>query len=316
MKKPLIKTVFRGTTLVAVVALSTLASMALTNTASAVTVQIPPSKDNTLYQNATGSLSNGAGWYFFVGRTGQVDNISRRRGVIAFRVADSIPPAATIQTVTLTLHMSRTFTSTLRTIPLRKLLSDWGEGSSNAAGEEGSGAASTTNSATWIHQFYNTDLWTTAGGDFSGTTSASISVSAIGFYTFGSTVQMVADVQDWLDDPANNFGWLLLGSEGLAATAKRFDTKENPTVANRPILTVTYEPPCCVGIRGDVNDDGADGTILDLNYMVNDIFRGGPSSPCPQEADLDNNGTPSTITDLNFLVNDIFRGGPSAPACP
>jgi len=81
-------------------------------------------------------------------------------------------------------------------------------------------------------------------------------------------------------------------------------------------ISINIPPPCCVGNRGDINDDGNDATILDLNYLVNDIFRGGPPSPCPEEADLNNDSSPSTILDLNFLVNDIFRGGPSAPACP
>lgn len=72
---------------------------------------------------------------------------------------------------------------------------------------------------------------------------------------------------------------------------------------------------CCVGNRGDLNGDGSDNTILDLNYIVNDIFRGGPSSPCPGEADLNGDGNPSTILDLNFIVNDIFRGGPAPGAC-
>lgn len=73
---------------------------------------------------------------------------------------------------------------------------------------------------------------------------------------------------------------------------------------------------CCLGLRGDFNNDGSDGTISDLNYLVNDIFRGGPSAICPGEADLNVDGQSSTILDLNYLVNDIFRGGPSGPACP
>lgn len=72
---------------------------------------------------------------------------------------------------------------------------------------------------------------------------------------------------------------------------------------------------CCVGVRGDVNGDGTHNSILDLNYMVNDIFRGGGPSPCPEEADINGDGNASTILDLNYLVNDIFRGGPSAGLC-
>ena len=40
--------------------------------------------------------------------------------------------------------------------------------------------------------------------------SASQSVGAIGDYTW-SSARMVGDVQSWLDNPVNNFGWLVLG---------------------------------------------------------------------------------------------------------
>ncbi len=73
---------------------------------------------------------------------------------------------------------------------------------------------------------------------------------------------------------------------------------------------------CCIGIRGDLNNDGADATVLDLTYLIDDIFRGGPASVCPGEADLNNDGTPSTILDLTYLINNIYRGGPSGPICP
>ncbi|HEX2897995.1 MAG TPA: VCBS repeat-containing protein, partial [candidate division Zixibacteria bacterium] len=77
-----------------------------------------------------------------------------------------------------------------------------------------------------------------------------------------------------------------------------------------------FSSACCVGIRGDFNNDGMDATVLDLNFLVNDIFRGGPSPVCSDEADLNGDGNPSTILDLNYLVNDIFRGGPSPLGCP
>ena len=75
------------------------------------------------------------------------------------------------------------------------------------------------------------------------TVRASTSVGDIGDYTWGSTSQMVADVQTWLDSPATNFGWLLRANETRNKTSERFDSKENGTVANRPVLTVTFIPP-------------------------------------------------------------------------
>lgn len=205
--------------------------------ASAATISIFPSKDNTLYEYvpADGDRSNALGFHFFAGTTAMGEI---RRGVLAFDIAGSIPPGSTITAVSLSLNMSRTLLETARIVELHKLLADWGEGTSHAPGEEGDGAPATTNDATWRHRFFDTIFWAMQGGDFSATVSASQSVGPIGPYTW-SSAQMVADVQSWLDNPASNFGWLVLGDESTSATAKRFDTRES---ASPPVLTIQYTP--------------------------------------------------------------------------
>jgi len=72
----------------------------------------------------------------------------------------------------------------------------------------------------------------------------------------------------------------------------------------------------CTGNRGDLNGDGVDANILDLTFLVDRIFRGGPSAVCDEEADLNSDGTPSNILDLTFLVDFIFRGGTAPGPCP
>jgi hypothetical protein len=198
---------------------------------------INPIKDNTLYQYvpADGDRSNALGIHFFTGETADGE---LRRGVLAFDIAGNVPAGSTILGVTLSMNMSRTPFDTARIVELHKLLADWGEGTSDANNEEGMGAPATTNDATWRHRFFDTIFWTTEGGDFSATVSASQSVGPIGVYTW-SALQMVADVQSWLDNPAANFGWLVLGDESAIATAKRFDTRES---ANPPVLTIIYRP--------------------------------------------------------------------------
>lgn len=198
-------------------------------------INITPSKDNTLYEYdpAEGDLSNALGFHFFAGENAMGE---LRRGVVAFDIAGQIPAGSTITSVTLSMNMSQTALQTERVIELHKLLADWGEGTSQATGEEGQGAPATPNDATWRHRFFDTIFWTNEGGDFSATVSASQSVGAIGQYTWNSA-QMVADVQSWLDDPNSNFGWLLRGDESIATTTKRFDTRES---ASPPVLTVQY----------------------------------------------------------------------------
>ena len=205
--------------------------------ASAGTVNINPSKDNTLYEYdpLDGDKSNALGFHFFAGETGMNE---LRRGVLAFDIANNIPPGAVITAASLSLNMSRTPINTAYVVELHKLLADWGEGTSVAPGEEGDGAPATPNDATWRHRFFDTIFWSTQGGDFSATVSASQLVGVVGQYTW-SSAQMVADVQAWLDNPASNFGWLVLGDETAIATAKRFDTRES---ASPPMLTIEFIP--------------------------------------------------------------------------
>jgi hypothetical protein len=204
--------------------------------ASAAIIVINPSKDNTLYEYdpAEGDHSNGAGFHFFAGENGMGE---LRRGVLAFDIAATIPAGSTITAVSLTMNMSMTPAGAL-IVELHKVLADWGEGTSHAPMGEGDGASATPNDATWRHRFFDSVFWTTQGGDFSATVSASQSVGGVGQYKW-SSAQMVADAQSWLDNAASNFGWLVLGDETAIATAKRFDTRES---ASPPMLTIQFTP--------------------------------------------------------------------------
>ena len=217
-------------------ALSLAVSLSLTGSASAITVVVPASQDNTLYESPTGTTSNGVGEYVFIGRTkdGPI-----RRGVIQFDLAASVPAGATINSVTLQLHVSRVANTTFRFTSLHRLTTSWGEGTSNAGQNEGQGGPSTTNDATWIHRFYPGTPWSSAGGDFNATASAATGITGNGTYTWTSPA-MVLDAQAWLDAPASNFGWMILGDESVAETAKRLDSRENGQTASRPSLIVDY----------------------------------------------------------------------------
>lgn len=202
------------------------------------TVTLTPIKDNTLYENVSGDLSNGAGVHFYVGRTNMG---ALRRGVLAFDLANGgIPPDASIISATLTLNLSR-FSNfpAEEEVTLHRALSDWGEGNSNGSG---SGAPAASGDATWLHTFYDTDFWLNPGGDYTSTASAVTLVTAntLGSYSWGSTMTMTNDIQDWLTQPATNFGWLLIGDETQSGSAKQFDTKENVIESNRPTLTISY----------------------------------------------------------------------------
>ncbi len=67
-------------------------------------------------------------------------------------------------------------------------------------------------------------------------------------------------------------------------------------------------------ICGDVDGNGQFQGIVDLNYLINRVFRGGPLPPNQQAADVNGSGGVANILDLNYMVNYVFRGGP-APDC-
>jgi hypothetical protein len=268
-------------------------------------VTLQARKDNTLYQSSTGSISNGAGEHFFVGRTatGEI-----RRGVIAFDVAAAIPAGVVITRVDLTLNMSRTIAG-LQPVSLHRLLADWGEGTSNASAQEGSGAPATTGDATWLHRFYNTIFWSNPGaaGDFVTTASTTVQIGDVGTYTFLSTAAMVADAQAWLDDPASNFGWILIGNESVSTTTKRFDSRNHNISSVRPRLTIEFATGATGA--GSVPDGGrVPGTPLTVEHAAGGDVRLSWGSSC-LDGDTDYEVYAGLMTDFTAYAPRLCTTG-------
>jgi len=227
-------------------------NLMLASNVSADMITLLPSKDNTLIQttNPAAQLSNGLG-DIFVGRTNQDGQgpatISIRRGLLAFDIAGNIPSGATITSVSLILRDVMGLNGD-HIVGLHRVLQDWGEGTSFQNG--GMGATATNGDATWLYRFYNSAnpgsslAWTTAGGDFDPTASAGALISDdLGggqLFTWSSTgnPQFLTEVQNMLDDPSSNFGWLLLGDELAGQTAKRLNGGESLAFPNQPPVLV------------------------------------------------------------------------------
>ena len=98
-------------------------------------------------------------------------------------------------------------------------------------GGTGQGFAPNIGDVTWNFSKYNTIPWSTpgGGGDFTTAESADtlVSQNLNTVYSWGSTPQMVADVQGWLAGTLPNFGWLLKNdSEADLTTFRAFYTRE------------------------------------------------------------------------------------------
>lgn len=281
--------------------------------------QIPAAKDNTLFEDVAGGLSSGAGQHLYSGQTGGFDGNKNKRGLLSFDIAGHLPPGSTITSASLQLRMTQSPNGIARTTQLRRVLQDWGEGTSVSGG--GAGAAATTGDATWLHTFFNTSFWTTPGGDLSPTVSAGNSVTGVATYSWGSTAQMVADAQSWLDSPAGNFGWLLLGDESTGKTVKQFGSRENATPANRPVLTVEFDPPPIIPACWDFltqchGDTDGDGDVDTVDWPT---FRDSFGATYPEAdyhpcGDMDHDGDVDTVDWPEF--RDNFGDTPTADCTP
>jgi hypothetical protein len=144
-----------------------------------------------------------------------------------------------VVSATLKLRVTKT-RAEKHTLVLHRVLVGWGEGRSTPSTSGGGGGGPAADGdARWLHTFFDTETWSSAGGDFDPEASAETSVAGNASWRWTSE-QMAADIQQWLDDPASNYGWILVGNESANQTTKRFATRENSDEGHRPLLTVEY----------------------------------------------------------------------------
>lgn len=203
--------------------------------ARADVITLHPMRDNTLFQDANGDTSNGAGPVLFAGNNGQG---LARRALLRFDVADAVPPDAVIDSVVLTLRVSNAPNPIARGFTLHRMLRDWGEASSYTTG--GAGAPAADGDATWRYAFYPTQPWSMPGGDIDAVPSAALALGGPGVYAWRGA-DLAADVRAWRSKPATNHGWMLRGEESEVNTARRFESRETVEPADRPALTIHYQ---------------------------------------------------------------------------
>jgi len=208
----------------------------LTVTGQSTAIEIKASRDNTMYSEGPGTLSNGRGDFIFAGTT---DDGEIRRAMIWFDLS-ALPANLVIDSAKLVLSISKSIAGDQET-SLHRITSDWGEGNSDATGQEGKGANALPGDATWEHTFYDTANWTTPGGDFiESPTETAISANT-GFTLFNSE-GLLADINSWIDDPESNYGWMIKVDENNVPSAKRFYSRNFSESAKRPVLTIYHQP--------------------------------------------------------------------------
>ncbi len=236
-----------------IIALSLVVCFFISQACPAALVTIVCGRDNTIFEYEEDVIrSGGIGPYFFVGQTGPYDSGGHtKRALIWFDVTGGgVPAGATVTGVAFTMSVTKVAPSDpFHDFWLHRVTQDWGEGSSFA--KYGYGEPATEGDATWWHTFFDTDYWDSPGGDYLPDASETLTIGDKGDYTWGPTEAMIADVQSWVDEPAGNFGWIIIGDESKPLTARRIASRESTDPNKYPVLAVEY----LCSKQGDLNGD-------------------------------------------------------------
>ncbi|MBW2418433.1 MAG: DNRLRE domain-containing protein [Deltaproteobacteria bacterium] len=208
-------------------------------------VTIVADRDNTLFETVDGSTSSGDGAdLFLAGPGGPLDPSKGLRRVVLHFDMGSIPSGYQVLSVDLRLTVNKANFIDSVPVSVHRVTSDWGEGLSDAQGS-GLGDDAEMDDATWLHTFYSDAFWSSPGGDFVSSPSATAEVGGgFGAY-YWSSPALVADVKGWIES-GNNYGWLL--STDLEDAGRRFASRENGTPGDRPTLIVYVPEPAAASL--------------------------------------------------------------------
>lgn len=197
-------------------------------------VEVTSSLDNTIFRDL--ELSNGLGEYIFAGTT-KLD--VKKRGLVQFDLSDAMPAGTLVDSALLILVTSKVKPAST-VIKAYRVTTEWGEGSSKASDGDGQGAPATAGDATWSHAIFPTNPWIKSGGDHDLEFSATDTVSEGSDAVFRSE-RLTLDVNFWLQNPSNNFGWLLKGDESTTSTSAKFGSRDNNDHTQWPVLKLYYQ---------------------------------------------------------------------------
>jgi hypothetical protein len=230
----------------------------LSFTTQSIAVTIYDSKETTIFNNAAGNALNGdygAGGYQYLQVGFSSSSSIYAHALVQFDVS-TIPSNAVIDSVVLQFTKANSGSS-VPTISVYKLTEGWSEGSTadgiaySASSGFNLGTAITGGGvdATWNNTDYNGTTgtaWTTAGGTFNASASATSADTNASLTTFTST-GLAADVQAWVSGSSSNYGWILKIAEPTTGTGKieRYVSREGVSVGgaaatSQPYLYIKY----------------------------------------------------------------------------
>ena len=208
-------------------------------------IALHPVADTSLIQVAPGNNLGGADFF----NAGTAGNGNRNRALIRFDLS-GIPVGSTINFASLSFDIIRQPVMDLQTATfgLHRMLVSWNEGVQIPEDENspGLGAPAADGESAWAYRFAIDTPWSTPGGrsgvEFVAAPSSTTFVYGLGDpVLFESTAEIAADVQLWLDNPNQNFGWMFMTeTEQVRKSARSFASREDPN--GGPLLLIDFTP--------------------------------------------------------------------------
>jgi large repetitive protein len=212
------------------------------------------------------------------------------------------------------------------TVDVHKITSDWTEGTGTVANWANNTntipPTGTSSNVSWSNRT-GTTAWTSSGGDYNVTASATQSNMNTAITGLGTLVQ------DWIDNPLSNYGMLIKGQteSGTNGATERYDffSRENGTPSNRPQLTINYSLPTSITFTQNPTMCGpitlpAGGLVKVKLWLTNHSGMGSDGSSKNITATIRKNGVgfltinTATWSDKTGTANDtlVFSGSLSS----
>ncbi len=209
-------------------------------------VNLPLAADTFIISAAPDANAGAQGWFDAGTDGGNLGSPGVRRGLLRFDLS-SIPAGSTVTSVVLRLMVVKVpgFGGAVdSTFDLFRLQADWAEGAKTG----NNGFLATAGEVTWNSRIHGSATWTAPGAasDAVTTASASTAVGSTAYTPYSwSGGGVISDVQFWLENPAQNFGWLMRSqAEGTPRTVRGFASRQSTDpLASKGVLEVGYEPP-------------------------------------------------------------------------
>jgi len=231
-------------------------------------------------------LSNGIGDFILIGKAGPTYGNHIRRGLIMTEF-NVIPSSAIIVSAELVIIGA---SGNPQYVSLHRALTPWGEGLSDAPGNELAGAPATSNDATWSQSQYGSTSWTNLGGDFDPNPTTTTLVKPNVSNVFSGPA-FTADIQGWVDGSLPNHGWIMIGNETQSGSVIGLNSGD--INSGIPYINVKFKLPARQILINEVNP----------SQQWVELHNSGPNTINIDDWYLCNNGNCDQVnsTEVNFL---------------